>query len=164
MAKALREILEKRAGLKECEFTLPYVFLPPRYIEVSGGRNMILVLDQDCVAQIRWEGSAADPYQDLTPGAVRRLMKDVSRNIKKYRKELGIFARFVDRTAEEPFWNPREDSLDGRPEEKGASLNEEEGEEIVAVAIGGQLVQGKASKPIQMEESAERGKPLDFGW
>lgn len=164
MAKALREILEERAGFEECEFIIPHVLLPPRYTEISDGKNMILVLDRDCVAQIRWEGSPADPHQDLTPGAVRRLMKDVFRNMRKYREDLKTFARFMDRTAEEPFWDPRENSLTKGREEKDAPLEEKEGEEIVAVVIGGQLVQGKVSELIKLEESVGGESPPDFGW
>jgi len=153
-------------GFDEVSFTIPHVFLPPRFKEISKDRNMILFMDMDTVMHVRWEGARQDEHHPLNPGACRRLFKECIRNMKKYRKDLDTYSRFVDREAEVPFWNPREDSLTkDRPEKPAPSLGEEEqGEEIIA-ALGpnGELVQGKVSNFLKDEMGGENPMP-DFGW
>jgi hypothetical protein len=87
--------------------------------------------------------------------------------MKKYRKDLDAFARFVDSEGEEPFWDPRENSLHKDKEEKSAPSSEEEepeqGEEIIAVlGPDGELIQGKVSDFLEEEMGGE--SPMPFGW
>ena len=163
MAKSLKEQLNRALGFDEVSFTIPHVFLPPRFKEVSKNRNMILFMDTDTVMNVRWEGARQDEHHPLTPGACRRLFKECIRNMKKYRKDLNSFSRFVDDEAEFPFWDPREDSLTRDREEKPAPSTEEEeqGEEIIAVLdSSGELVQGTVSD--FLEQGGE--SPMPFGW
>lgn len=162
MAKTLRKLLEERVGFEDCKFRIPNVFLPPRYLKISKGRNMVLILDRDSVVHIQWEGSLADPYEALTPGSVRRLMADVFRNQKKYLKDLRTFGHFINQNAEEPFWNPRKDSLNKECEEKDVVLEESENEEIIAVLDSqtDQIIQGKVSELATMVD----GDLIEFNW
>ena len=165
MAKSLKEQLNRALGFDEVDFTIPHVFLPPRFKEMSKNRNMILFMDLDTVMNVRWEGARQDEHHPLTPGACRRLFKECIRNMKKYRKDLDAFSRFVDGEAEVPFWDPRENSLTKDREEKPAPSTEEEaqGEEIIAV-IGpsGELIQGTVSELLEDEMGGE--SPMPFGW
>jgi len=86
---------------------LPHPLLPPRFQDLSEDRNMILSLDQDLTLHVRWEGARIHEHHPLTPGAVNRLVKEVLRNMSKYRKDLEIFNRFVRQTAEQPFEDDR---------------------------------------------------------
>lgn len=146
--------------LNEVEFILPHVFLPPRFKEVSKNRNMILFLDVDQVMHVRWEGALQDSHHPLTPGACRRLFKECVRNMRKYRKDLDAFSRFVDKTAEEPFWDPRNFGGSKPRPEKTAEAEEGPEEIIAAIDNKGQLVEGTVSDFI--EEGGE--SPMPFGW
>jgi len=86
---------------------LPHPLLPPRFQDLSEDRNMILFLDQDMTLHVRWEGARIHEHHPLTPGAVNRLVKEVLRNMSKYRKDLEIFNRFVRQNAEQPFEDDR---------------------------------------------------------
>lgn len=165
MAKSLKEKLNRALGFDEISFTIPHVFLPPRFKEMSKNRNMILFMDTDTVMNVRWEGARQDEHHPLTPGACRRLFKECISNMKKYRKDLDAFARFVDGEAENPFWDPRTNSLTKDREEKPASSVEEgtKKEEIIAVAgPNGELVQGTVSE--FLEEGMGGEGPISFGW
>jgi hypothetical protein len=146
----------------EVEFILPHVFLPPRFKEISEDRNMILFLDIDQVMHVRWEGALQDSHHPLTPGACRRLFRECVRNMRKYRKDLDAFSRFVDKTAEEPFWDPRVSSLSKpRPEKPAEAIKDPEPEEIIAVVDNtGKLVEGTFS---DLSESGGES-PMPFGW
>lgn len=146
--------------LNEVEFILPHVFLPPRFKEVSKNRNMILFLDVDQVMHVRWEGALQDSHHPLTPGACRRLFKECVRNMRKYRKDLDAFSRFVGKTAEEPFWDPRNFGGSKPRPEKTAEAEEDPEEIIAAIDNKGQLVEGTVSDFI--EEGGE--SPMPFGW
>ena len=166
MAKSLKKQLDRALGFDEISFIIPHVFLPPRFKKVSRNRNMIMFMDMDTVLHVKWEGSRQDEHHPLTPGACRRLFKECIRNMKKYRKDLDAFSRFVDDEAEVPFWNPRRDSLNKDQEEKPApSVEEEEQEEeeiITAMRPNGKLVQGKISDFLEEEMGGE--SPIPFGW
>jgi hypothetical protein len=167
VTRNLKEQLNHALGFNEVSFIIPHVFLPPRFKEVSQNRNMIMFMDMDTVLHVRWEGARQDEHHPLTPGACRRLFKDCIRNMKKYRKDLDAFARFVDSEGEEPFWDPRENSLHKDKEEKPAPSSEEEepeqGEEIIAVlGPDGELIQGKVSDFLEEEMGGE--SPMPFGW
>lgn len=124
---------------------------------------MVLFMDLDCVLHVRWEGARQDEHRPLTPGAVRRLLKEVGQNMKKYRRDLDVFARFSDKTAEAPFWDPREDSLHKDREDKVAEVESEEPEEIVAVlGPDGEPIQGKVSDFLEAEMGGE--SPMPFNW
>jgi hypothetical protein len=166
VSRSLKEQLNRALGFGEVSFTIPHVFLPPRFKEISQDRNMIMFMDMDTVVHVRWEGARQDEHHPLTPGACRRLFKECIRNMKRYRQDFDAFARFVDKDAEEPFWNPREDSLHKDREEKPAPLLEEpeQGEEIIAVlGTDGELIQGKVSDFLEEEMGGESPMP-DFGW
>ncbi len=68
---------------------------------------MILFLDQDMTLHVRWEGARIHEHHPLTPGAVNRLVKEVLRNMSKYRKDLEVFNRFIQQNAEQPFEDDR---------------------------------------------------------
>lgn len=163
---SLKERLDQESGFSEVEFTIPHVFLPPRFREQSKQRNMILFLDLDNVVHVRWEGARQDEHQPLTPGAVRRLLKECARNMKKYRRDLDVFGRFIDRTAEAPFWDPREDSLTRDRQDKPAEQEEPEDdsvEEIIAVlGPDGELIQGKVSDFLEEEMGGESPMPIQW--
>ena len=170
MAKSLKEQLNRALGFDEINFIIPHVFLPPRFKEISKNRNMILFMDMDTVMHVRWEGARQDEHHPLNPGACRRLFKECIRNMKKYRKDLDVFSRFIDIEAEIPFWDPRSNSLTkGREEKSAPSSEEEEGsetqeEEIIAVVgPNGELVQGTISDFLEEEMGGENPVP-SFGW
>lgn len=122
---------------------------------------MILLLDLDMVAHVRWEGQLMVEHHPLTPGAIRRLMKDVFRNLARYKRDLEVANRFITRSAEEPFWDPRETLLTTNTEGTRAELPKDQGEEIVAVLVGGQIVEGTVEEltDVDREEFSEI-----FGW
>ncbi|KKN44421.1 hypothetical protein LCGC14_0693360 [marine sediment metagenome] len=165
MAKSLKKQLNRALGFDEISFIIPHVFLPPRFKKVSRNRNMIMFMDMDTVLHVKWEGSRQDEHHPLTPGACRRLFKECISNMKRYRKDLDAFSRFVDNEAEVPFWDPRRDSLNKDQEEKPApSVEEEEQEEKIVAVVGpnGKLVQGKISDFLEEEMGGE--SPIPFGW
>lgn len=102
-----RALLEKKALEDDIQFTIPHPLLPPRFREICEDRNMILLLDQDLTIHVRWEGERMSEHHPLTKGATRRLIREVLRKAKEYRRDLEIFARFVDQKAEEPFDDDR---------------------------------------------------------
>lgn len=165
MAKSLKERLDGALGFGEVSFIIPHVFLPPRFKDISKNRNMILFMDEDTVMHIRWEGALQDEHRPLNPGACRRIFKECIRNMKKYRKDIDTFSRFVDKEAEVPFWDPREDSLSKDRPEKPAPVSEDEPKQEEIVAVLGpddQLIQGKVSDFLEEEMGGEN--PLPFGW
>lgn len=159
MEKSLREILEDKAGFEECEFLIPHIFLPPRFKKLAPGHNMILFLDIDMVIHVKWEGKRVEEHHPLTPGATRRLLREVSRNMTRYRRDMGVVARFLERKAEEPFWDPRVDSLTQEREEQDAEP--EEGEEIVAILHGDEIIEGPISELMGL---GGEGPLADFDW
>ncbi|MBD3260535.1 MAG: hypothetical protein GF334_02485 [Candidatus Altiarchaeales archaeon] len=150
MASRLRQELENRAGFEECEFVVPHVLLPPRFRKQAAGRNMILHMDLDYVVHVRWEGERLLPHCELTPGEIRRLLKDVNRKMTQYRQDLGVLGRFFDSHAEPPFWDPRENYRQPEESEKQAVSSEERGKEITA--------------SLSREEGGESQVMLDFDW
>lgn len=123
---------------------------------------MILFLDVDQVMHVRWEGALQDSHHPLTPGACRRLFKDCIRNMRKYRRDLDAFSRFVDKTAEEPFWDPRSSSFSkARPEKTAEAIKETEPEQIIAsIDNTGNLVEGTVSDFLELGGES----PMPFGW
>jgi len=107
VSSPLRKLLEEEAGWEEFQMIIPHPFLPPRFQNLSENRNMILLLDRDMTLHVRWEGSRIHEHHPLTPGAVNRLVKEVLRKMSKYRGELEVFNRFIQRNAEQPFDDPR---------------------------------------------------------
>lgn len=153
--RSLRAKLERDAGWSDVLFTIPAVFLPPRFRRIATGRDMILCLNEDMEILVKWSGTQPEPHQPLTPKGFGRLIREVRRNISKYRRDLDVFSRFVSAKAEEPFWDPRRDSLHADREEQPAELSQESQEEVVAVLIGDELVRGKVSELIQMGEQED---------
>lgn len=162
MARSLKKKLDQALGFDEVSFIIPHVFLPPRFREISKNRNMILFMDMDTVMHVRWEGARQDEYHPLTPGACRRLFKECISNMKKYRKDLDDFSRFVDKDAEVPFWDPRKSSLNKDREEKPAPSSGEEKEIVAVVGPNGKLARGKISDFLEEEMGGE--SPMPFGW
>ena len=103
----LRALLEKKALEEDIQFIIPHPLLPPRFREICGDCNMILLLDRDLTIHVRWEGERLSEHHPLTKGATRRLIGEVLRKAKEYRRELEVFGRFVDELAEEPFDDDR---------------------------------------------------------
>lgn len=112
----LRALLEKVALEEDIQFTIPHPFLPPRFRKVCKNRNMLLLLDRDMTIHVRWEGERMSEHRPLTKGATRRLVREVLRKMKGYRIELGIYARFIERWAEEPFNDDRYESIQRAPD------------------------------------------------
>jgi hypothetical protein len=109
--KTLRGELDKTAGFKKIGFTIPHVFLPPRFKEISQKRNMILTIDGDLVPHVFWEGALEDSHHPLTPTAAKRLVRECLERMKKYRSDLRVLEQFLGEETEIPFWDPRTDSL-----------------------------------------------------
>ena len=107
MSSPLRKLLEREAGWEEFRMIIPYPFLPPRFQKLASNRNMILLLDQDLTLNVRWEGARMHEHHPLTPRAASRLIRDVLEHMSKYRRELGIFSRFVERYGALPFDDQR---------------------------------------------------------
>lgn len=165
MVKNLKKRLDGALGEGEISFIIPHVFLPPRFKNVSNNRNMILFMDEDTVMHIRWEGALQDEYNPLNPGACRRVFKECIRNMKKYRKDLDTFSRFVDKEAEVPFWDPRTDSLTkDQPEKPAPASKEGSGQEEISAILGPEdkLIQGKVADSLEEEMGGEN--PIPFGW
>lgn len=105
----LRSQLEWSLGFEECRFTVPHIFLPPRFREISQDRNMILTIGGDMVMCVRWEGSRLEEYHPLNPAAAGHLLKEVRDNMTRYRREIKVFEKFIRENAEVP------DERDARP-------------------------------------------------
>jgi hypothetical protein len=108
VSKTLSEKLKKFAGFGEILFTIPHIFLPPRFQKLSHNRNMIVVLDPDQVVSVRWEGAQLEDYQPLTSKAASRLIRECLTKMSDYRRDLTILEGFVVAEAEDPFWDPRD--------------------------------------------------------
>lgn len=149
MARRLRERLNKALGFEEVRFEIPHVFLPPRFRQISQNRNMLLTLDVDSVAHVRWEGALQETHYPLTPAQVRRLFRECARNMQEYRKDLTTFARFMDLEAVPPFWDPREDYFTPEPKKEGAPAEE---------------TPTTRAYPDALEQGGEPPVPLEFRW
>ena len=89
---------------------------------------MLLLFDRDMTLHIRWEGSRLHEHSPLTPRAAMRLLREVARNMTKYRRELHVFSRFIDEIGEAPFEDPRYELPAGNlllsPAKKGENVIE----------------------------------------
>lgn len=103
----LRETLERKAIEEDLQFLIPYPFLPPRFRNISENRSMILLIDQELTIHVRWEGARLAEHHPLTVGATRQLIREVMRNMARYRRELRVYSRFIEGYAEEPFEDQR---------------------------------------------------------
>jgi len=76
--------------------------------------------------------------------------------MKRYRKDLDSFSKFVDTEAEVPFWDPREDSLTkDRTDEPAPSVEKE----VIAV------LDSKSGAEERKEEEMGGESPIPhFGW
>jgi hypothetical protein len=99
---------------------------------------MVLLLDIDMTAHVRWESEQLAEHHPLTPGEVRRLIREVLRNMKIYRRELEVLGRFTEQKAERPFKEKRYEAprwpreLPAAPQEE---IQEEEVTEITATVV-----------------------------
>lgn len=111
----LRQLLEEaeRVG-----FTIPNVFLPPRFRKLAEGRDLILLFDEDFTLHVRWVGERRSQHMPLTRGQALRLMSEALRYMVRYEENLQEFKLFVDEFAEEP--------LDKERYQNGGSQEEEE--------------------------------------
>lgn len=134
MASQLRKVLEDKVGEEEIRFTIPHPFLPPRFQEISEGRNMIVLLDRDFMLHVRWEGALSAEHHPLSPGDVRRLLKDVFRRMSTYRRDLEVFGRFANEYGERPFDDHRNDPVEWEREAEPAKDPEEEEEDSEVTA------------------------------
>ncbi len=132
----LRVLLEEKATEEDIQFIIPHPLLPPRFREICEDRNMVLLLDTDMTIHVRWEGERMSEHHPLTRGATRRLVREVLRKATAYRRELEVYARFVDRWAEEPFDDDRYEGVrfpKPPPPAVNGAVEEEESVEISAV-------------------------------
>jgi len=148
VASRLRRELEKRAGLEECEFIVPHILLPPRFRREAEGRNMVLYMDLDYVVHVRWEGDRLEPHHEMTPGGIKRLLRDVNKRITQYRQDLGVVGRFLGGHAEKPFWDPRQNYREDEEQQQALAAGEEQ--EVTA--------------SIKSEEGGESEIMWDFNW
>jgi hypothetical protein len=102
-ASQLRQLLEKKVGGEQLEFRIPQIFLPPRYRNLSEGRDLLLMLDDDLTIHIRWHNETFHEHHPLTPGETKRLMGEVMMYIKRYREHFRVFGTFVCEHAELPW-------------------------------------------------------------
>lgn len=105
----LRKILEAKVCDENISVTIPNIFLPPRFRKISNGRDMILFMDRDVTLHVRWEGVTMPAHQPLTKRATNRLIQDVLRTMAKYRSDLYIYSRFMERWADDPMPSERYD-------------------------------------------------------
>ncbi len=120
MAKNLKTRLRDLSGEEEIEWIIPHPFLPPRYRKLCQNRNMVLLIDRDFTAHIRWEGARRGEWRSPTPGEVRTLIRQVKKNMRKYRTELDVFLRFVTDVVDIPFNDPAENEPSSRRKPKQA--------------------------------------------
>lgn len=123
-ASQLRQLLEDKTGEEQLEFRVPNIFLPPRFRELSEGRDLLLMMDDDLTIHIRWHGQDFHEHHPLTPGASRRLVGEIMRYMTKYRKHLKVFGKFIYEYAEQP-WNEKR-YHDGFRQEKEATQRAKE--------------------------------------
>ena len=150
-ANQLRQTLKKKAGWEQLEFRIPNIFLPPRFRDLSEGRDLLLMLDDDFTVHIRWHDADFHTHHPLTPGASRRLVGEIMQRMKQYKEHLGVFGKFIEEYAEQPFDEERyhdgfsqekegtqRAKKDGpeEEEEREAQGQEEEREEVVALVDG----------------------------
>jgi hypothetical protein len=149
--KSFKNKLEQNVGFEEIQFVIPHAFLPPRFRDISDGRNMLLCLDLDVTIHVRWEGAHQNAHHPLTPGAARRLLRECKRNMTRYRTDLTTFANFLDAEAEEPSWELREFSEDeetaARPAKEAKEEGSEEGREVTAVIPSTENLGGESPHP-----------------
>lgn len=137
----LRALLERRAGFEDLQFVIPHPLLPPRFRKVSRSRNMVLLIDTDLTLHVRWEGEQMCEHCPLTKGAARQLVREVLQNMKAYRRELAVYARFIEDCAEQPSDDhryelprlPRE--LPTAPQEETKGPEEDPEVEVVATVL-----------------------------
>ncbi len=162
MPQNLREKLERAGGVRNIEFMIPHMFLPPRFKKISEGRNMILLVDPDLVSHVRWEGSLQDEFHPLRRKAVQKLIDGCVARMKDYRSDLGVFSRFIERRTEEPFWDPRVDSLAEEREPKSAE-GPSEPKGVVATVKAEPVAEGESD--FSEEGGGENPLPADvFNW
>lgn len=138
MLKDLKKYLKEFAGEKEIEWIIPHPFLPPRYQKRCENRNMILLIDLDFIAHIKWEGARIEDWCSPTPGELRTLLRQVQVKVKKYQKQMVVFSKFVDGAVDEPFGNPIDDDLSSKRKPKNAELIEDDKINlIVDINLGG---------------------------
>lgn len=150
-ARQLRQLLKKKMGWEQLEFRVPPLFLPPRFRDLSKGRDLLLMMDDDFTIHIRWHNEDFHTHHPLTPGATRRLVSEIMKYTKQYREHLQVFGKFIDEHAEQPWEEER--YHDGFGQEKEATQRakkngpkeekereaqgqEEEREEVTAVIDG----------------------------
>ena len=107
MISRLRKSLNEDAGIGDFEFIIPHTFLPPRFRKLKEKQNLILLLDQDLTLHVRWEGSRHHEHHPLTPRAAQHLARECLAYMRKYRRELQVFSRFIGEMGVQPFDDPR---------------------------------------------------------
>jgi len=150
--KTLREFLEVAAGAADIDFIIPHPFLPPRYQKQSLCRNLILGMDREFRAMIRWEGELVGRDTYLSPAECSRLIHDVLERMKKYRQELRSLKSFLGKVlCEEPEGNSEEDVAEPKAAEE---LPEDSYHtDFVQVTADGMIVGGGESPyPLDWEE------------
>jgi hypothetical protein len=148
-ASQLQQVLNKKVGEEQLEFRIPQIFLPPRFRDLSEGRDLLLMLDDDLTIHIRWNNEGFHTHHPLTPGAARRLVGEIMKHITEYKKSLRVFGTFINGVAEEPWDEERyhdgfrkEEETAQRAKEVGAKEEEEQktaGQEAEQVEVETQL-------------------------
>jgi hypothetical protein len=105
--------------MEQLEFRVPPVFLPPRFRDLSEGRDLLLTLDDDLTVHIRWHNEDFHTHHPLTIGATRRLVGEIMNYIKQYKEHLRVFGTFINKYGEQPFDEER--YHDGFCQEKEAT-------------------------------------------
>lgn len=126
MTKKLKAHLDRLAGDEEIEWIIPHPFLPPRYKKVCENRNMILLIDRDFTAHIRWEGARRGKWCSPTAGEIRTLIRQVKTKMTTYRRQLDVFSDFVTESVDIPFADPVDNDPSSRREPKKAEPLEDE--------------------------------------
>lgn len=118
-ASQLRQLLSEKCGEEQLEFRIPEIFLPPRFRDLSEGRDLLLMLDDDLTIHVRWHNEDFLEHHPLTPGESKRLVGEVLKYMTKYRELLKVFGKFIYEYAELP-WD-EERYHDGFRQEKEAT-------------------------------------------
>ena len=153
----LRALLEDMALEEDIQFTIPHPFLPPRFREICENQNMLLLVDQDLTIHVRWEGARMAEHYPLTKGATRRLIREVLRKMKEYRRDVEVYARFIEHHAEEPLDDERYEAIRGTKDPPLAEKEDEDDTKDEVVEIAATVALGT---PAEMPASMGGSSPL----
>lgn len=135
--------LEALAGEEQLELVIPHPLLPPRFLKISRGRNMLLQFNTDLQIFVGWEGARINKWEVLTPRGTSLLIRDVRRKLHQYDLDMGALQQFVQKNANYPipdpaFEDPSERAIPREAEEADEKKDVEPGSAEVVACEGGE--------------------------